>query len=171
MGGVIFGLVVIGFGLMIWFIRLCRRMRAEYRPPFGLAGPFEFLRLDYYSDTGRILIARAASILAVQSLVLVAASLLIAKLSPWTHPLRPGAAAPPPDFLFSLTSAVFFSAASLACLVLLLAAALQFGWTLLKQSAQPLRLNAARYALYGVGAFVLAAAHQTLLKIGPGLLK
>src|SRR5882757_7130055 len=131
MGAAILGLVVIGFGLMIWFIRLCRRMRAEYRPPFGLAGPFEFLRLDYYSDRGRILIARAASILAALSLVLVTTSLLVAQLSPWKGALGPGAAVPPPDFMFTLTSLIFSTAAVLACVVLILAAALQLGWAML----------------------------------------
>jgi len=66
--------MIIGFGLMIWFIRLSRAMPAEYRPPFGLAGPFEFLRLDYYSDRGRTSIARAACAMALLSFVFVAAA-------------------------------------------------------------------------------------------------
>ncbi|MPZ31742.1 MAG: hypothetical protein GEV13_12225 [Rhodospirillales bacterium] len=130
----------------------------------------EFLRLDYYSDAGRTLIARAACVLALLSLVFVVASLLMARLSPWKHPPRPGTAALPPDAMFTATSGVFASSAVLASLFLMLVAALQLGWAMLKPSARQLRLNAARFALYGVGALVLAVAHITLLRLGPGLL-
>ena len=164
------GLMIIGFGLMFWFIRLCRGLRAEYRPPFGLAGPFEFLRLDYYSDRGRTSIARAASAVALLSFVFVAAGLLVGLLPP-PDQVRPGTPKFPPDLFFVLASSMFFITALLAGLVLLLAAALQLVWATLRPSARALRLNAARFAFYGVGALLVAITHTVLLKVGPGLLK
>ena len=41
------GLIVLAFGLQIWLIRFPGRLRAEYRPPFGLSGPLDFLRFDF----------------------------------------------------------------------------------------------------------------------------
>ena len=164
------GLMIIGFGLMIWFIRLSRAMPAEYRPPFGLAGPFEFLRLDYYSDRGRVLIAKAACAMALLSFFFVAVSLLVGLLPP-PDQVRPGTPKFPPDFFFVLASSMFFATSLLAGLVLLLAATLQFVWAKLRPSAGALQLNAARFAFYGAGALLVAIAHMVLLKVGPGLLK
>lgn len=163
------GLMIIGFGLMFWLIRLSRGLPAEYRPPFGLAGPFEFLRLDYYSDRGRTMIAKAACAMALISFFFVAVGLLVGLLPP-PDQVRPGPKFPP-DFFFVLASSMFFITALLAGLVLLLAAALQFVWAMLRPSARALRLNAARFAFYGVGALLVAIAHTVLLKVGPGLLK
>ena len=41
---------------------------------------------------------------------------------------------------------------------------------MLRPSTRALRLNAARFAIYGVGAFLLAIAHTILLRVGLGLL-
>lgn len=164
------GLMIIGFGLMFWLIRLSRGLPAEFRPPFGLAGPFEFLRLDYYSDRGRTSIAKAACAMALLSFFFVAVSLLVGLLPP-PEQVRPGTPKFPPDFFFVLASSMFFITALLAGLVLLLAAALQFVWAKLRPSAGALRLNAARFAFYGVGSLLVAIAHAVLLKVGPGLLK
>lgn len=163
-------MIIVGFALMLWIIRLSWRLRDDYRPPFGLAGPFEFLRLDYYTANGRRSIAKIACALALISFVFVALGLL-STLSPPTKPIRPGGPAPPPDFFFVAASAMCFAGAQLAGAVLLLVAALQFGWAAFRSSSRALRTNAARYAVYGVGAFVVAAGHFTLLKLGPGLLK
>ena len=162
--------MIIGFGLMFWLIRLCFGLRSEYRPPFGLAGPFEFLRLDYYSDRGRTSIAKAACAMVLLSFVFVVVSLLVGLLPP-PDQVRPGTPKFPPNFFFFLTSSMFFITAMLAGVILLLAAALQFVWAKLRPSAGALRLNAARFAFYGVGALLVAIAHIALLMVGPGLLK
>ena len=124
--------MIIGFGLMFWLIRLCFGLRSEYRPPFGLAGPFEFLRLDYYSDRGRILIAKAACALALLSFVFVVTSLLVGQLPQPDQAVRPGKLTLPPDFFFHAASAFFFITAQLGGFVLLLAAGIQFVWGMLR---------------------------------------
>ncbi|WP_422002116.1 hypothetical protein [Reyranella sp.] len=164
-----FALVLVWLGLGFWIIRLSLGLRSEYRPPFGLAGPLEILRLDFYTDRGRTMIAKAACALAVASLVAVLASLVMVRLPQPVEVARPGARTFPPDFAFYITSAIFFTAAQLAGFILLLAAAVQFAWATFRPSARALKLNAKRHALYGVGAIVLAIAHFVLLRIGPDL--
>jgi hypothetical protein len=162
-------LVFVWLGLGIWVIRLSLRIRAEYRPPFGIAGPFEFLRLDFYSDKGRAMIAKAFCALALASFVMVLASLLMVRLPQPVEVVRPGTRTFPPDFFFHATAAFFFAASSLATLVLLLAAPVQVAWGMLSPKAKALRTNGLRCALYGAGALVVTIAHAVLQKVGPGL--
>lgn len=169
-GGVVaVSLLIVAFGLVLWLIRLSRRLPAEYRPPFGLASPFELLRLDYYTANGRTSIAKAACALALLSFVIVVLGFLASKFPPPVA--RPGTPALPPGIFFFAASAMFAIGSLLAGLVLMLAAALQFGWATMRPSAKALRLNAARYALYSVGAFLVAAGHLVLTKLGSDLLK
>jgi hypothetical protein len=165
------GLIVIAFGLAIGLIRFPARVRAEYRPPFGQSAPVDCLRFDYYTDKGRILITRAACSAALLSFIFVAGGLLAAKFPSSGQPTHPSATALPPDTFFLAASAIFFTTALLSSLVLMLAAVIEFAWTIWKPSAQALRFNAARFAIYGAGAFLVAIAHVTLLRLGPTLLK
>ena len=169
-GALALGLIVLGFGLFFWLSRFRGRVRAEYQPPAGIAGPLGVLRLDYYSSKGRMLIAKAACCFALLSFIFVAGGLLAAAFPSSSQAPRPGAAVLPPETFFLAASAISFSSALLAGLVLMLAAAAQLGWAMLRPSTRALRLNAARFAIYGVGAFLLAIAHTILLRVGLGLL-
>jgi len=165
------GVMIVGFGLMFWFIRLSYRIRAEYRPPFGIAGPFEFLRLDFYSDQGRAAIAKAACALVLLSFVFVGMGITLSALPPSGQPVGREGKALPPDIFAFVPAAMFHVTALVAAIGLLLGAAFQLLSSWLSPPGNPRRKKAMRLAIYGGAASLVAIAHFILMKVGPGLLK
>jgi hypothetical protein len=165
------GLLIVGFALMFWIIRLSRGLRSEYRPPFGLAGPFWFLHLDDYTANGRCSIAKGACALTLLSFVFVGFFLVASTLPPSGKAIGLGGKELPPDFFATLPAIMFHAAAQLATIGLMLGAGFQLVSSWLNPPGAAQRRNAARLAIYGVGAFLVALAHFWLMKVGPSLLK
>jgi len=169
-GLAILGLAIVALGLGFWLVGFPARVRLEYRPPFGMGGRLGFLRFVYYSGKGRSMIARAACTLALQSFIFIAGGWLASKF-PSQASARPNAPTLPPDFMFLGVWSVMFSTTLLIACFLLLAAVIQFAWTIRPSSDRTLRINAGYFAAYGIGALLMATAHLALFKLGTQLLK
>ena len=140
------GLFVVGISLVLW---LTRHFRAK----------------------GSILDAKVACALTAMSFVFVGWGIIFSALLPPGQPVGSGGKALPPDIFAFVPAAMFHVTALLAAIGLLLAAAFQLASSWLSPPGDARRKNAAHLAAYGVAAFVVAIAHHTLMRVGPGLLK
>ena len=134
------------------------------------SGPLKVLRFDYYSAKGRGMIAKAACALTMLSFI---SSSEAGSRPSFRRPEGPLAshAGIPPDIFFVAASGGIIATALIAGFVLMLGAMVQFAWTILTPSKRVLRGDALHYAIYGIGALVVAVCHFALIKVGPGLLK
>ena len=125
----------------------------------------------HYRAKGDTLEPKAACAMAALSFIVVGAG-MVAETLPSSGQIvgRDGKVLPPNSFTIAAT-AVFFCTALLAAIGLLFGAAFQLVSSWLNPSSNALRRSAARFAIYGVGAFLVALGHLTLMRMGPGLLK
>jgi hypothetical protein len=76
-----------------------------------------------------------------------------------------------PHVFAIVPAAIFFCTALLAAIGLMIGAAFQLVSSWFRPARDALQHSAARLAIYGVGASIVAFAHLTILRLGPGLLK
>lgn len=143
---VFLGLFVAGVSLVLWFSR-------------------------HYRTNRDILDPKVACALVALSFIFVGAGLLTTTLPPPAQAIRAGGKEVPLDVFATLPAGIFFCSALLAAIGLLLGAAFQLLASWLNPSGAARWRDAARLAIYGAGAFLVAIAHLTLLRLGPGLLK
>jgi hypothetical protein len=129
----------------------------------------------HYRAKASILDAKAACAWAALSFVFVGAGLVAATLMPSGQTVVGGGKELPPDVFptvfATVPAAVFHLAALLAALGLWIGAAIQLVASWRSPSGGTRRQDAARLAIYGVGAFLVAIVHFALLRLGPDLLK
>lgn len=137
-------LFVAAISLVLWMARHFRAKKSLFDGKVGLA-------------------------LAAASFLFVGMAFIVSTFPSSGKPVGPSGRPLPPDFFFVVAAAGFLFTALLATIGLLLAAAFELvrGWY--RRSAEG-RRNAARLALYAMGAFLVMAAHHVLLRIGTGLL-
>jgi hypothetical protein len=145
-GVLLIGLFIVAFSLVGWLSR-------------------------HHRATGSIQDPKAAFVMAVLSFVFVGFGMLASTLPPSGKLVRPDGKELPPDIFAIAPAAVFFCTALLVTIGLLIGAAFQLVSSWRNPSVGALRQNAARLAVYAVGAFLVAIAHLTLLRSWPGLLK
>ena len=140
------GLFIAGVSLVLW---LTRHFRAK----------------------GSILDAKVACALTAVSFVFVGWGIILSALPPAGQAVGASGKALPPDIFAFAPAAMFHITALLTAIGLLLGAAFQLVSSWLSPPGDARRKNAAHLAAYGVAAFVVAIAHHTLMRVGPGLLK
>lgn len=145
-GVMLVGLVAVAFGLIAW---LTRHDRAR----------------------GSMLDPKAACAMVALSFVFVGAAMVAETLPPSTRAVGASGKSLPPNIFTVTSTALFFCAALLAAIGLWLGAAFQLVSSWRSRSGAAQRRSAARLAVYGIGAILVAMAHLALLRTGPGLLK
>ena len=139
------GLFIVGASLVLWLSRLQRE--------------------------GSIMSPKGGIALAALSFVFVGTSMIAETLPHSGKTVGASGKELPPEIFVIASTAGFFCTALLVAIGLLLGAAFQFVSSWFRPARDALRHSAARLAIYGVGASLVAFAHLTLLRLGPGLLK
>lgn len=140
------GLFVVGVALVVWLSR-------------------------HYRAKGSMLDAKAVCLYALSSFIFVGLSMAFSALLLPGQGFGPRGKELPPEVSGTIPAVVFFICALLVAIGLLLAAAFQFGSSWFRQSRDALRQSAARLAIYGVGALLVALGHLALMRVAPALLQ
>jgi hypothetical protein len=142
-GVVLIELFVVALCLFIWFERHWRAKRSLLDP-------------------------KAVGVMGLLSFVFVAFAMLASTLPSSGKLIRPDGKELPPNIFAIALPAVFFIIALLAMIGLLLRAAFRLLSSWRGPSGVARRRDAACLATYGLGAFLVAAGHFTLMKLWPG---
>jgi hypothetical protein len=136
-----------------------------------IAGASLVLWLSRLHREGNVMSPKGGIGLAALSFIFVGTSMIAETLPHSGKAVGASGKELPPDAFVIASTAGFFCTALLVTIGLLLKAAFQLASSWRSPSGSAHRRHAARLAIYSVGAFLVAYAHFTLMRVGPGLLK